>query len=146
MANYKPQTIPVTDIGGYVRPFTSEKTLKVLRGTLALTGTNITFHDILDLSNYQVPTGKKLTILGYQLYHATAGWQNFLMKSDTLDSNSNEVKLQHTLSYLPSGSYEWIPAPKDMLTVQADWYLSQRSTSASSNHSIMSLYGYEENA
>ncbi len=136
MGNYKPQgSSQVLEKGGFFNPITGA--LKVLFGTLALTATNITFHDD-KLTNYQVPTGKKAKILGMSYNQVATGWQNFLNYAPAVDSNTDEVKLHHNL-VLVVGTLK-IPADSKIATVPADQYIGQRSTSASVNNTITELY------
>ncbi len=116
MANYKPQSQKLYDVGGYNRPLQSGDISTIIESTAG--NTTVRSLDIPVGTAYQVPSGKKLKIIGVQVYSAAAVGI-FLDHSATADTSGTLISY---IVFKSAGEHYVAFQPE--IEVVADKYLS----------------------
>ncbi len=139
--NYKHPVNNVLDIGGNKYIIKSNETIKVLFSpTMSMTATGVTYHDMDDATNYQVPTGKTFKIIGMTVKQPTSGTQFVIITSTTaVDSNTGEVILVKYNPVQLDGSTSDFPLRPT--TIAADLFINVKSGGAQSSTCAVLLYG-----
>ncbi len=143
MGNYKPYATDYFIIGEYVRAVKSGQTPKQFSLPVNPTTTGVSYHDSAD-ANYQVPTGKKLVIVGFILAESTVGRVLTIFQSDAADASTNPVNK----FVVTTGTTNLaIPIPMlDLPVILAEKYLNLKTSNTTTTPTILVVFGYEESA
>ena len=116
--------IKALDYNGVKVKLDTNTKLKILQG--ATSGSdNLTLHDLTNNSNYQVPVGKKATIIFFEQIHPQSVNASIIY-ADNVDGNLNAVTLLAPNTTSNLGSFIFISAE-----VPAGKYINQRNASGS---------------
>ncbi len=141
MSNYKPLRYSL--IGGVETHIPHDAVLKTLYQPLSSTTGGLTFHDLPTGANYQIPSGKKFTILGFR-YQSISGARRLITiyYSDDVDGVSDEEDVC-IFSALSSGLIAYdvsVPFNENTTAVK---YITMKVDNATNAPEIPILYGYE---
>ncbi len=144
MANYKAsKDSDFLLVAGKGRVIKTGEKVKVLQNPLAMTTTGVTFHDVEDDTNYQVPVGKTLELVGIFQKGGTTARVIKLIQNDDLDAKASEVSKYSITDWRTSGLSEEL-AFSDNISIESGKYVNVYTNNVTGTLDIMNVYGVEK--